>query len=348
MKDQLRSFNNGQLPKLLKLTFLFFAACFISINASAQEKISVSGTVTDSSEQPLPGVAVVEQGTTNGITTDIEGKYTISVDANAVITFTFMGMETKNVLVNGQTAIDVILAESSLMLDEVIAVGYGVQKKETLTGAVGSIKPDELVQRPVANSTELLQGQISGITTRQQSGLPGADGTTIRIRGFASAPLVMIDGIEGALSQVDPNDIESLSVLKDAAAIYGARAGNGVILVTTKRGSSGKASINYHGTFSMAAPTALPEQVSALQWAELMHEAGLEPNDYSPGHVSYDPENNTLTNLVDGSDYEGSDWMDAIYKDWAPQQQHNLNARGGSDKIKYFISAGFTDQESAF
>jgi len=333
---------------LIRKLSLGLAAMLIIISAWAQGK-SISGTVNDENSQPLPGVAIVVEGTTVGTVTDVDGKYSLGVPADAKnLTFSFVGMKTVVVPINNQTVINVTMEPESIGLDEVVAVGYGVQKKATLTGSIGSVKADELVQRPVANTTELLQGQIAGLITRQSSGLPGADGTTLNIRGFGN-PLVLIDGIQGSLAQVDPNDIESVSVLKDAsAAVYGARAGNGVILVTTKRGANKPASISYHGTVSFTQPTFLPNIVGAREWAQMLDESGLNPDDYSPAFVHYDPDSKRLINTMDNSDYQGYDWADALYRNWTPQSQHNISASGGTKKIKYFISAGFTDQKSAF
>jgi TonB-linked SusC/RagA family outer membrane protein len=319
---------------------------------------SITGTVVDESGEPLPGVAVLVQGTTTGVVTNIDGSYTITSASDDVLVFSFIGMRTLTEPVNGRTTIDVILEADVIGLEEVVAIGYGVQKKATLTGAVGNVKADELLQRPVANTTELLQGQIAGLVTRQTSGLPGADGTTLRVRGFeiydaannvTYGPLVLIDGIEGALAQVDANDIESISVLKDAsAAVYGARAGNGVILVTTKRGSEKRTQITYHGSISFTQPTFLPKHVNATQWAEMLNESGLNSDDYSPAHIRWDADSKTLNNIVTGERFNGYDWSEALYRNWTPQHQHNISASGGSQKVKYFISAGFTDQESDF
>lgn len=333
---------------LIRKLSLGLAAMMIIISAWAQEK-SISGTVNDENGQSLPGVAVVVEGTTVGTVTDADGKYSLKVPADAKnLTFSFVGMKTVVMPVNNQTVINVSMEPESIGLNEVVAVGYGVQKKASLTGAIGSVKTDELVQRPVANTTELLQGQIAGLVTRQTSGLPGADGTTLNIRGFGN-PLVLIDGIEGSMAQVDPNDIESVSVLKDAsAAVYGARAGNGVILVTTKRGGNKQASISYHGTVSVTQPTFLPNIVGARKWAEMLYESGLNPDDYSPSFVKYNPESKTLTNTLDNSEFKGYDWANALYRNWTPQSQHNISASGGSKKVKYFISAGYTDQKSTF
>ena len=249
---------------LLKKLSFFIAAILMVSAVWAQQ--SISGTVLDNTGKPLPGVIVIVGGTTIGTSTDIDGKYTLNVPASAQnLTFSFIGMKISVVAINGQSTIDLTMEPETIGLDEVVAIGYGVQKKASLTGAIGNVKADELLQRPVANTTELLQGQIAGLQTRQTSGLPGADGTTLNVRGFGS-PLVLIDGVQGALAQVDPNDIASISVLKDAsAAVYGARAGNGVILVTTNRGEDRAAKITYHGTVSFAQPTFLPKHVNATK-----------------------------------------------------------------------------------
>lgn len=310
---------------------------------------TITGTVVDEAGEPLPGVAVVIQGTTAGTVTNIDGEYTISAPGDATLQFSFVGMTTISEPVDNRSNIDITMQVDAIGLEEVVAVGYGVQKKATLTGSVGNVKAEELLQRPVANTTELLQGQVAGLRTRQSSGLPGADGTTINIRGYGNNPLILVDGIERSFAQLDPNDIESVSVLKDAAAsVYGARAGNGVILVTTKRGTQKPSQITYHGNVSFAQPTFLPDIVEAPKWAELMYEAGLNPDDYSPAHLEYDPENKKIINTLDNSDFLGYDWAEALYRDWTPQQQHNISAQGGSNNIRYFISAGFTDQESNF
>lgn len=331
---------------LMKLSLLFFA---LLLSSAGWAQRSISGTVSDESGQAIPGVSVVVKGTTIGVATNLDGKFSLQVPADAqTIVFSFIGMKPLEEEIGGRTTINVILTAETIGLEEVVAVGYGVQKKATLTGAIGTVKSDELVKRPVANSTELLQGQVAGLITRQSSGLPGADGTTLNIRGFGN-PLVLIDGIQGSLAQLDPNDIESISILKDAsAAVYGARAGDGVILISTKRGIEKPSTINYNGSISMASPTFLPDIVDAGKWAQMLNESGLNPDDFSPNHVKYDPATNTLNNIVDGSVYKGYDWADALYKTWTPQQQHNISASGGTKKIKYFVSAGFTDQTSNF
>jgi len=309
---------------------LVFVAIFLVSTVWAQQ--TITGKVVDDAGEPLPGVAVIIQGTAIGTVTGVDGGYSLQVSEDGSLVFSFVGMQSVIEPINGRTTIDVTMKVDAIGLEEVVAVGYGVQKKATLTGAIGNVKADELLQRPVANTTELLQGQIAGLQTRQTSGLPGSDGTTLNIRGFGS-PLVLIDGVQGALAQVDPNDIASISVLKDAsAAVYGARAGNGVILVTTKRGEDRPARITYHGTVSFAQPTFLPKQVDATKWAELLNESGLNSDDYSPAHIRWDPDSKTLSNIVTGEPFKGYNWSEALYRSWTPQTQHNISARGGSKK----------------
>jgi TonB-linked SusC/RagA family outer membrane protein len=314
-----------------------------------QQQPAVSGTVTDETGQPLPGVTVVVKGTTRGTVTNNDGNYSLTnIPEDAVLVFSFVGLLTQEIEVRNQTTINVTMKMDAIGIEEVVAVGYGVQKKVTLTGSIGTINSQELTKRPAANTTELLQGEVAGLITRQTSGLPGEDNTTLNIRGFGN-PLILADGIQSDLAQIDPNDIESISVLRDAsAAVYGARAGNGVILVTTKRGTNKPSQINYHGSVSFTQPTFRADLVDAKKWAGLVHETGLNPQNYMPNHLNYNSENNMLTNILTGDEFEGYDWAKAIYRDWVPQQQHNLNARGGNSKIRYFISAGFTDQESNF
>ena len=214
---------------------------------------TINGTVTDGDGgEPLPGVNVLAKGTTMGTVTDIEGKYQLTVsDGVEALVFSSIGYETREVVINGQEVINLELMPDVQALSEVVVVGYGVQQKKSLTGSVNSVDAEELKEVTVPNATQLLQGRVPGVITKQSSGLPGQDNANISIRGFGN-PLILVDGMERSLSNVDPNDIESISVLKDAsAAIYGARSGNGVILVTTKRGNQGKPQFTYDGTYSV-------------------------------------------------------------------------------------------------
>ena len=202
---------------------------------------AIEGTVTDEDGAPLPGASIVEKGTTNGTQSDFDGNFSLSlIGDNATLVISYIGFSTKQVVVGEQTNLAISLEEDTAGLDEVVIVGYGTQKKSSLSGAVASIQASKLTKVPVGSASELLSGRISGLITRQQSGIPGNDATTFNIRGFGTA-LVLVDGIETSMARLDPNDIESISVLKDAAAaIYGSRAGNGVVLVTTKRGKESK------------------------------------------------------------------------------------------------------------
>mgnify|MGYP000051400244 FL=1 len=213
------------LSLLLSFTFLF-----VSINVFSQQM--VSGTVSDAEGNPLPGVSIVEMNTTNGVVSDFDGNFQLSVDSNAVLVFSYLGFITQEVS-DLSSSMSVTLEEDVSKLEEVVVVGYGSQTKKTLTGAVGTVDSEALTLKPAQNTSELMMGQVAGLSTRQSGALPGSDFATLRIRNF-EAPLIIVDGIVATFGQVDPNDIESISVLKDgAASIYGARAGNGVILVTT-------------------------------------------------------------------------------------------------------------------
>ncbi|MQY78695.1 MAG: SusC/RagA family TonB-linked outer membrane protein [Bacteroidetes bacterium] len=327
--------------KLCMIVCLLFAHYLI---ANAQE-MTITGTVTESSGSSLPGVNIVIKGTSTGTITNVDGNYSITVpDENSILVFSFVGYLSKEVTVGNQTTLNITLATDVFGLDEIVVIGYGTQRKINVTGSVVTVQSEELLKAPVTNASDLLIGRAPGLITKQDGGTPGDDAATLSIRGFDS-PLVLVDGVEMSFNRLDPNDIESISILKDAAAaIYGARAGNGVILVTTKRGSIGKPTIEYHGNVSFQQPTVIPSTVTSWEYAELYREGelnyGLEP--------TYTEED--IEKFRQGGDpnYPNSDWYDALYTDWTPMQQHNLSVRGGMDKIRYFVSVGLQDQESIF
>ena len=330
------------LSLLLSFTFLF-----VSINVFSQQM--VSGTVSDAEGNPLPGVSIVEMNTTNGVVSDFDGNFQLSVDSNAVLVFSYLGFITQEVS-DLSSSMSVTLEEDVSKLEEVVVVGYGSQTKKTLTGAVGTVSSESLTLRPATNTSELMMGQVAGLSTRQAGALPGASFATLRIRNF-EAPLIIVDGIVATFGQVDPNDIESISVLKDgAASIYGARAGNGVILVTTKRGTDrGEgAKFAYHGTTTWSSPITVPNTLGVHDYAKLLEENSLGFDNESPGYLDYDATRGKVYNNLTGEDFDGYDWYEAAYRDWTPQTQHNLSARGRSKGIGYFVSIGFTDTESAF
>lgn len=325
-----------------KLCLLVVTILMVS-TVCAQE--SITGKVTDVDGQPLPGVAVVVDGTTIGTVTNAEGIFTLNgvPDGAENLSFSFVGMKTVLVPINNQSQIDIQMEPETIGLEEVIAIGYGTQKKVNITGAVASVQSEELEKVTTVNSTQLLQGQIAGLITKQSSGMPGADNTTLSIRGFGS-PLVLVDGEERDLSSIDPDAIESVSVLKDAsAAIYGARSGNGVILVTTKRGSYKEGmNITYNGAYSFQQFTHKPDVINdAGLYMEFQKEAelysGLTPT-FSDEEIQKYKEG--------GPGYESYDWFDYTFKNWTPQYKHNISFRGGGEKISFFASMGAVDQQS--
>jgi TonB-linked SusC/RagA family outer membrane protein len=308
-----------------------------------QQQPAVSGTVTDESGEPLPGVTVVVKGTTQGTISNADGEYSISnIPEDATLVFSFVGMRTQEVVVGSQTNIDVAMVEETIGIDEVVAVGYGTQKKGNLTGSIASIKSEELTVTPVASAANTLAGRLPGLVSLQTSGQPGSDQASLRIRGFGEA-LWIVDGVEADFNNLDPTQIESISILKDgSASIYGSRAGNGVILVTTKRGTNQKPTININSSYTLQGITAMARPVNAGQYTELENEKRL--------NQGLDPifSQEQIQKYYNGTDpqYPNTNWFEETVNDWAPMQQHNLSVRGGSDKIKYYGFFGYLDQET--
>ncbi len=318
---------------------------------TSQQTQTVSGKITDSSSSPLPGVAVVLKGTTRGTVSDSNGQYSLSgVPADATLVFSFVGMKPQEISVAGKTNIDVTMTEDAIGIEEVVAVGYGVQKKINLTGSVSSIKGDILENRPVAAVGSGLQGLLPGVTITSPSGQPGSPRTSFLVRGVntinsQTTPLILIDGVAGGdINLINPDDIESVSVLKDAAssAIYGARAANGVILVTTKKGGNKeKAAFRYSGYYGIQTPISLPELVNARDYMVLENEArkarGVAIPYSEEAFMKYDSQNFP-------NDYSNTDWIDETYKKYATQQSHNFSVDGKSDKSSYYFSYGYLEQ----
>ena len=328
--------------------FIFILAlnCINAVQ-QAQQGITVTGIVTEKGE-PLPGVNVTVKGTSIGIITDPNGLYSLTVpDQNSVLTFSYIGYATKEFTVGNLTVINIELEEDILSVDEVVVVGYGTQRKVNLTGSISTLNEKTLANRPITNSSQALQG-INGIYVNQEKGRPGDDGATIRIRGVGTLnnnnPLVLVDGIEFPLKDVNPSDIESISVLKDAAsaAIYGNRAANGVILIKTKTGSNSKVQIDYNGYWGIQKATFYPKVVTnAIQYMEGKNLAlanELKPPEYSQ---------ELIDEYKAGTDpyiYSNTDWFDIMLCN-APMQEHNLRLYGGTDKVTYSISLGYMDQD---
>ena len=250
-----------------QILFLFLS--FVTITASAQSIVSVSGLVTDKSAAPIPGVVVMEKGTTNGTVTDDSGKFSFDCPQSSVVEISSLGYSTQEYPASSVNGLTIVLEESADFIEETVVVGYAVQKKVNLTGSVSAVNMDEVLNgRPVTNLSSGLSGLSAGLYVNQATGRPNADGGSLLVRGRGTlntaSPLVIIDGIEGDMGSVNPQDVESVSVLKDAssAAIYGSRAANGVILITTKKGTEGRFSLNYNGYVSVQTPSNLLETVS--------------------------------------------------------------------------------------
>ena len=234
-----------------------------------QQKVTIKGIVTDTKGEPIIGANIVEKGTTNGTITDIDGKYSIEATLSSILQITYIGYNSLDIPINNRKAINIQLKEDTQTIDEVIVVGYGVQRKGNLTGSVSAIKTEKLTTAPIANVTNALAGQLPGLLAKQNSGKPGSDDASLSIRGFGN-PLVIVDGVESSFNNIDPNQIESISILKDgAASIYGARAGNGVILVTTKRGQDQKPTITYNGSFTLQGVTDMVKPASSGQRTQM-------------------------------------------------------------------------------
>ena len=315
-------------------------------NISQKQNRKITGKVTDSTGASLPGASVVVKGTTTGVITDNNGNYSLAnIPENATLQFSFVGVKTQEVKVGNQSIINVVLVEEAVGLGEVVAIGYGTQKKETITGSVSSVKGEQLSKTIVADATNSLAGQLPGLISLQSNGMPGRDAATLSIRGFGNA-LVIVDGIEANISTLDPNSIESVSILKDgSASIYGARAGNGVILITTKRGKDSKPTFTLNSTFSFQGLTYMPDKASSGQYTEMMSEIAINQGTTVP----YTPEQ--IQNYYKASDpylFPNTNWENILLRKWAPQQQHNLTVRGGSDKIKYYGFFGYLNQETMF
>ena len=311
-----------------------------SIGESVQQN-NVSGTVTDNNGQTLPGVTVVVKGTTNGTVTNVDGRYSLpKVSVGAILQFSFMGMRSQEIVVGNQSTIDVTMLQDVIGIEEVVAVGYGVQKKASITGSVASIQTEEITSVKAPSVSNSLAGKLPGLRAIQRSGAPGDDVAQIDIRGFGS-PLVIVDGVERSFSQMDANDIESISILKDAsAAVYGFKGANGVILVTTKKGKMSKPTIRYNGYYGLQTETRWPELFDAYEYASLWNEAQLNVGVRAP----YTQEELDKYKAGNDPDYPNNNWWELMTRDFTPQMYHNLSVSGGAEKVKYFFSVGYTSQ----
>ncbi|MGV3640459.1 MAG: SusC/RagA family TonB-linked outer membrane protein [Adhaeribacter sp.] len=305
---------------------------------------AITGQVKDKSGAPLPGVSIAIKGTTQGAVTDAEGRFSLEAGPQDVLVFSFIGFNIQEVTVGNQANLSVVLQEDAKALEEVVVVGYGTQKKANLTGAVSQVTSKTLENRPITNLNNGLQGLMPGVTITNAHGLPGNNAGAIRIRGIGTLgnanPLVVVDGIPGGnLSLLNPNDIETISVLKDAASasIFGVRGANGVIMVTTKKGASAKPAIDISSYFGMTTPTALPKLLGSPEYMEMLNEAQINVG-RNPTYTD-----DQIKIAREGSDpnyYANTNWIDAVLKKRAPQQNHNVSVSGGAKEFNYYLSYG--------
>ena len=362
-------------------SLIFLAPVLCGLTVQAQNKIHVTGIVKDDKGVAAPNASVTVKGTRTGVSTDANGAFAIDVpNQKSVLVISYLGFATQELVVGNQTSVNVNLALSTGTLNDVVVVGYGTQKKVTLTGAVAVVKGSELARSPATNLSNSLAGRLPGVVATNASGEPGYDGSAIRIRGTNSLgsndALIVIDGIPartGGLDRLNPADIESMSVLKDAsAAIYGARAANGVILITTKHGKTGKPELSYSYNKGWATATVIPKMLDANEYITMANEIELyklpssqwaaaaaayktpsgKYTDPSTGAVSTAPFLPAdIQKYKDGSDpwgHPNTDWFKTVLKDWSPQSRQNLQVSGGTDAVKYLASLGYENQDGYY
>lgn len=364
---------------LTRYFYSLLLTLMVMTGAYAQD-VTVKGKVNDEQGQGLPGVSVVVKGTSVGTVTDLEGNYTVNAPGTSTIVFSFIGYITQEIPLGNKTSLDVKMLTDTKALDEVVVVGYGTAKKATLTGSVTAVKGAELQKAPSTNLSNTLGGRLPGVSAVQASGEPGYDGSAIRIRGTNSLgnsnALIVVDGVpnrSGGLDRLNPADIESISVLKDAAAaIYGSRAGNGVILITTKRGKTGKPQLSYDLNMGIAQPTRTPTMSNAAEYATIRNELQIYDNlpvnqwggalqgfNTNGSYTRTDNQNvlsavftpGDIQKFRDGSEpltHPNTDWYGSVIRNWSPQQRHNLQLTGGSENIKYLASLGYINQEGNY
>ena len=353
------------------------AAATVVVTASsvfAQNTLTVKGVVTDSKNEPLVGATIKVKGTTHGVATDLDGKFTLpGVAKTAVLEVSYVGMQPQSILVNGQTQFKISLKDNASQLSDVVVVGYGRQKRVNLTGAVSSVDSKQLAARPVQNVSQALQGMVPGLNFSVGNGGGGLESKmSFNIRGTnptggsSSAPLVLIDGVEGDMTTLAPTDIENISVLKDASAssIYGSRAAYGVILITTKGGREGKTRINYNGNVRFSTATQVPEMMNSEMFANYFNRAAANAGkdapfnsdilkriqDYRNGTISDQYKFGTEPNKDEywskyGSGWANTEWFGYFYDKNVPSHEHNLSVSGGSKSINYYVSGGFMHQK---
>jgi TonB-linked SusC/RagA family outer membrane protein len=364
----------------VSVLLLLLTGC--TLTTALAQNLTVRGKITSETGDALPGVTVVLKGTSTGTVSDANGNYSLAnATQNGTLGISYVGYQPKDVPINGRSTINISLTPDAKALEEVVVVGYGTQKKTTVTGAVVAVQGEKLIQSPAVDLGNSLAGRLPGLVVINTTGEPGQDGAQINIRGINtlgnSSPLIVIDGIpdrDGGLGRLAPRDIESISVLKDAsAAIYGARAANGAIIITTKRGKSGKPTVTYDFNQGWSQPAVIPKMSSAVEYANIMNELPIyktiPPSEWqaasaairstgtynspTPGvsaiNANYSPD--AVRKYADGSDpwgYPNTNWFGDAFKKWAPQSRHNVQIVGGSDNIRYMASLGYVHQDAIY
>ena len=317
--------------------------------ANAQQKIS--GTVIDSYGEAVIGAGVFQKDTNNGTVTDVDGKFSLTVPGGATVVVSCIGYKDYEFRIDSKSVYAITLQEDTEALEAVEVVAYGTQKKVTVTGALSSVKSEDILRTPISSVNNVLAGQLSGVTTIQYSGEPGSDAATIFVRGKGtwsdSSPLIQVDGVERSMSDINPEEIESITVLKDASAtaVFGVRGANGVVLITTKRGAEGKAKISVNTSFSLVTPTDLVKQANSYDYALFYNQ--MRANDGTEAVFS----DEVIQKFKDQSDpirFPSIQWTDYMMKKLTTQSNHSVNISGGTKKVKYFVSAGYMNQGGLF
>lgn len=347
------------MKQKLRKVSLALLMCLFSITSYAQT--ALRGTVIDQQGEPVIGASVIVEGaaTVQGTVTDFDGNFTLNVKPGASLKISFVGYKTVTAV--AKDGMQVVMEEESTMLNAVEVVAYGVQKKVTVTGALSSVKNEDLTRTPVSSVNNVLAGQLSGVTTVQYSGEPGSDAATIFVRGQGtwadSAPLIQVDGVERSMGDIDPEDIESITVLKDASAtaVFGVRGANGVVLITTKRGAEGKAKIDVSTSFSALTPTKMLELANSYEYGTFFNQMQRNDFDFSSGETFTPMFSEELlekfknpTDEWDRIRFPNMRWNDYIMKDMTMQTKHNVNISGGTKSMRYFVSAGLMTQGGLF
>ncbi len=334
------------MKSLRFLNMLLLLVSVFPLSVMAQEKL-VTGQVTDQNNEPIIGANIIIKNTTNGTVTNIDGRFSINAPANATLVFKYVGLTTREEKINGHSVVNVVMTENNTSLEEVVVVGYGVQKKVTLTGAVSGVTGEDLIKTKNENPQNMLTGKVAGVRVWQKSSEPGSYNDNFDIRGMGS-PLVVIDGVPREVAdfqRLNTNDIEDISVLKDAsAAIYGVRGANGVVLVSTKKGSTnGKSKVTYNASFTLQQPSKMPELANAYQTMTLYNEKSM--NNINGGSLTYT--NADFESFSNGS-RRSTDWNSLIFSSYVPQTQHDISISGGNEKTQYYVSMGYLSQAGFF